>query len=164
MSITFSVDEIFEMAEQIERNGAKFYRKAAEAAAGESARRRLETLAVMEEDHQKTFATMRDELPARQRMPTTFDPDDEEALYLQAMVDGKVFDAKADPFEQFAGAETMEDILQTAIGLEKDSIVFYLGVKDLVPSSRGKDKIDNIIREEMNHITVLSHELASLKL
>ena len=32
--ITFNPDEIFEMAEQIERNGAKFYRKAAERTAG----------------------------------------------------------------------------------------------------------------------------------
>jgi hypothetical protein len=30
MSITFNVDEIFEMAEEIERNGAKFYREAQE--------------------------------------------------------------------------------------------------------------------------------------
>ncbi len=30
MSITFNAFEIFEMAEQIERNGVKFYRKAAE--------------------------------------------------------------------------------------------------------------------------------------
>ena len=29
MSITFNADEIFEMAEQIERNGATFYREAA---------------------------------------------------------------------------------------------------------------------------------------
>ena len=30
MSITFNANEIFEMAEEIERNGAKFYRKAAQ--------------------------------------------------------------------------------------------------------------------------------------
>ena len=29
MSITFNADEIFEIAEQIERNGARFYREAA---------------------------------------------------------------------------------------------------------------------------------------
>ena len=30
MSIVFNADEILEMAEQIERNGAKFYRRASE--------------------------------------------------------------------------------------------------------------------------------------
>ena len=30
MPITFNANEIFEMAEEMERNGARFYRKAAE--------------------------------------------------------------------------------------------------------------------------------------
>ena len=33
MSYDFNADEIFEIAEQIERNGAKFYRNAAESIA-----------------------------------------------------------------------------------------------------------------------------------
>ena len=32
MGITFNANEVFEMAEEIERNGAKFYRQAAEKA------------------------------------------------------------------------------------------------------------------------------------
>ena len=35
MSYDFNADEIFEIAEQIERNGAKFYRTAAESVADE---------------------------------------------------------------------------------------------------------------------------------
>ena len=38
MSYDFSADDIFEMAEQMERNGAKFYRTAAENAADTSAK------------------------------------------------------------------------------------------------------------------------------
>jgi len=57
----------------------------------------------------------------------------------------------------------MEDILQKAIGMEKDSIVFYLGIKELVPERLGKGRIDAIIREEMNHITSLSKRLAALR-
>ncbi len=58
--ITFSADEIFEIAEQIERNGANFYRKAAESAEGDN-RNLLLRLAKMEDDHEKIFATMRAE-------------------------------------------------------------------------------------------------------
>ena len=36
MSYDFNADEVFEMAEQMERNGAKFYRDAAETAADAS--------------------------------------------------------------------------------------------------------------------------------
>ena len=157
---TFNADEIFEIAEQIERNGAKFYQKAAGTAGGKSAAALLR-LAEMEKDHEKTFHLMRQELAAAEQMPTTFDPQGQAAAYLKAMADGKVFDAGADPSEKLTGAESAEDILRTAIGLEKDSIVFYLGVKNLVPATRGRDKILTIIHQEMDHITTLSGMLAT---
>ena len=52
--------------------------------------------------------------------------------------------------------EKIRKILKAAIGLEKESIVFYLGMKELVPTKFGKDKIDKIIKEEMGHIRFLS--------
>ena len=166
MSIHFNADEIFEMAEQIERNGAKFYRRVAEGATEFSGRQLLLGLATMEDDHEKTFAAMRADMLKQQRIATvtpTFDPEGQAALYLRAMADGHVFDVKADPSEHLTGKETMEEILQTAIGLEKDSIVFYLGIKEMVPERLGRDRIDGIIKEEMGHITVLNKELAKLK-
>ena len=78
--IGFNADEIFEMAEQIERNGAKFYRKAAEPTAGEN-RDVLLRLAAMEDDHEKTFAAMRAELSAGEKQAVTADPDNTAALY-----------------------------------------------------------------------------------
>jgi rubrerythrin len=77
------------------------------------------------------------------------------------MADGRVFDVRSNPAEKLSGKESLKDIVQFAIGMEKDSIVFYLGVKDMVPSALGKDKIDAIIREEMRHITILSKELSA---
>jgi rubrerythrin len=163
MSIPFNADEVFEMAEQIERNGARFYRRAAEGTAEQGNRQLLLDLAVMEDEHERTFASMRAHLPDAEQGATVFDPDGQAALYLRAMADGYVFDVKTDPTELFTGKETMEDILQKAIGMEKDSIVFYLGIKELVPERLGKGRIDAIIREEMNHITSLSKRLAALR-
>ena len=163
MSFSFNADEIFEMAEQIERNGSRFYRRAAEGAVDPRNRRLFLDLAAMEDEHEKVFASMRANLAHGEREATVFDPDGQAALYLRAMADEHVFDVKADPTELFAGKETMEDILRTAIGMEKDSIVFYLGMKELVPQRLGKDRIDDIIKEEMGHIAILSKELTSLK-
>ncbi|MBT8356834.1 MAG: rubrerythrin, partial [Deltaproteobacteria bacterium] len=61
------------------------------------------------------------------------------------------------------GQETMEEIITTAIGLEKDSILFYLGLRDLVPPKFGRDKIDDIIREERKHIVQLTYLLRKIK-
>ena len=161
MGAQFSADEIFEMAEQIERNGAKFYRKAADGIDDKKEASILLDLAAMEKDHEKTFAAMRTDLSGVETEPTAFDPQGEAALYLQAFADGHVFDPKADPSAKLTGKESLNDILRIAIGLEKDSIVFYLGIRDTVKKKQGKEKIDGIIREEMSHITGLSKQLSA---
>lgn len=162
MSIQFNADEVFEMAVEIERNGAKFYRKAAAGVPEEKARRELLDLAAMEDSHERVFAAMREGLSATDRKVMTADPQNEEALYLEAMVDGKVFARDADPSAQLTGKESLAEILRTAIGLEKDSIVFYVGMEEAVPERMGKEKIGRIIKEEMRHVTQLSSRLAAL--
>ncbi|MFY9705943.1 MAG: rubrerythrin, partial [Desulfobacterales bacterium] len=66
-------------------------------------------------------------------------------------------------FEKKVDVSSMEKILKAAIEAEKDSIVFYLGMKNAVPEKLGRDRIEAIIKEEMGHIRLLSRELAQLK-
>jgi len=162
MAVTFNADEIFAMAEEIERNGAKFYRKAGELAAAGGAVDLLGKLADMEDEHEKTFAAMREQLGLKDKLGISFDPDREAELFLQAVADGHVFDTSLDPSETLTGNETLGDILSFALGLEKDSIVFYLGMKSAVSERLGKDKLDAIITEEMGHVALLSNELEKL--
>jgi len=159
--IEFNADEIFELAEQIERNGAAFYRKAA-AGAAEASADTLLRLAAMEDEHLQTFHEMRQALASAQRRPVTFDPDDQGAQYLRAMASGKVFKPASDPAAKLTGKESVEQVLRTAIGLEKDSIVFYVGLKKLVADPRGQGKVEDIIEQEMGHIAILNEELAKV--
>jgi rubrerythrin len=152
----FNADEIFEMAEQLEKNGAAFYTEAAAAAGELAARTLLEGLAAMEVEHQATFAALRSQLSAPDKQPLVFDPQGETAQYLKALADTRVF------FEKQIDMTSLEAILKEAITAEKDSIVFYLGMKDMVADASGKDRIDAIIKEEMGHIRQLSRELAAL--
>ena len=163
MGIVFNADEIFEMAEQIERNGARFYRKAAEPAGNARAREMLLALATWEERHEKTFASMRKELTDKERGEMTYDPEGEAAQYLRTMADGRVFDLRGDPSKRLTGKENLQEILQRAIGLERDSVLFYLGMKEIIPERLGKGRIDGIIKEEMRHISVLSKELEAVQ-
>jgi len=157
MRYDFNADEIFEMAEQMERNGEKFYKDAAATIRDEAHKKLLLELAAMEVDHEKTFKAMRSDLKATEKSATVFDPQGEAALYLRALVDTRVF------FEKKVDVSSMESILKAAIEAEKDSIVFYLGMKNAVPDKFGKDRIEGIIKEEMGHIRLLSRELAQLK-
>jgi len=156
MTYEFNVDEVFEMAEQLERNGAKFYRTAAESVSDPEEKKLLTELAVMEDEHEKTFAALRKTLAESDKQSTVFDPMDESALYLRALADTKVF------FKKELDMSSLKSVLKGAILAEKDSIVFYLGMKDVVPEGLGKDKIDAIIKEEMGHIRDLSKKLVAV--
>lgn len=157
MMYDFNADDIFEMAEQLERNGAKFYRIAAESMNNQDSRAFLLKLADMEDNHEKTFADMRSELNGAEAAATVFDPQGEAGAYLRALADTRVF------FEKEIDTTDMQTILKDAITAEKDSIVFYLGMRDAVPESLGRHRLDDVIKEEMDHIRLLSRELMAFK-
>jgi rubrerythrin len=162
MGITFNADEIFEMAEEIERNGANFYREAANMTTDEKIKQMLLDMAVMEDGHLHTFEEMRKKLGPEEKAQMVFDPDDESALYLQTMANGRGYEGKVSLMEKLTGKETPEEILNIAVDAEKNSVVFYVGLKDLVPARAGKDRVENIIKEEMGHIATLNQKLATL--
>jgi rubrerythrin len=163
MAITFNSDEVFEMAIRIESNGAVFYRKAAGMQSDAENKKFLEGLAAMEDQHQKTFAEMRKTLTEADKVGTVFDPYNEASQYLAAMADTLGGEGSPTVADALTGNETLEDILRTALGLEKDSILFYLGVKDMVPPNYGQEKIDEIIREEKRHVAQLAGLLRKVK-
>ncbi len=163
MSIYFNADEILQMAEQIERNGRDFYSRAATRLAESRTAQLLLGLAAMEVEHEKIFARMRANLSEKEREKTVPDPDDQASAYLRAWADGHVFDVRSNSAAKLTGREKVEDILQMAIGLEKDSIVFYLGMKEAIPERLGRSKVDEIIKEEMRHMGSLSRELETLR-
>ncbi len=162
MSFEFNADEILEMAEKIERNGARFYRKAAELVKNAAISKLLQDLAAWEDGHERVFATVRADLAHQERESRVFDPEHETSMYLRAMADGHVFDARVDPADTLTGSESAEDILRMAIGQEKDSIVFYTGLKEMISQAAGRERIEAIIKEEMGHIGFLNREIAAL--
>lgn len=163
MSTIFNAFEVFEMAEQIERNGIRFYRKAAANFKDSDAHSTLLELVDWEKEHEATFAAMKKELSEQQGHLTDFDPEDEAVLYLKVIADGHVFNIKGDSSEQLTGKESLEDIYKIALGLEKDSIVFLLALKELVSPDAGKNKVEAIIKEEVCHTAILNQKLAALK-
>ena len=164
MAIVFNTDEIFEMAIRIENNGAAFYRKAAGSQSDTKNQKFLESLANMEDRHQKIFTDMRTTLTEKDKVPKVFDPYNEVSQYLAAMADTMGGEGSPSVADSLTGDETLEDILRIAVGLEKDSILFYLGIKDLIPHQSGKDRIDEIIKEERRHVVQLSNLLEKLRL
>lgn len=163
MGITFNADEVLEMAMEIERNGARFYRKAAGLFRDAAGKKVMLDLAAMEDHHLELFEGMRKGLGEEAARPEVYDPEGEGSMYLRAMADARVFDTSTDPSKLLTGKESRDDVLRMAIGLEKDSVLFYLGLRELVPPRFGGYTIDEIIKEEMRHISLLTGQLTPSK-
>lgn len=156
MPYDFNADEMFNVAIRIEENGARFYRRAAELQEDPANREVLEKLAAMEDRHRHTFETMKQDVSKAEKKTTVFDPEGELEQYLAAMADTHGGEGSPAMADELTGDETIGEILDTALDLEKESILFYVGLKDLVPPDLGREKLDRIIAQERQHVIQLT--------
>jgi len=156
MALSFTADEVFEMAEHLERNGAEFYNDAAESVEKGKLQDLFYTLSAWEIRHEKIFSKLRKDLTSKEQSMITFDPDSESASYLKTLVEGMV------SFEHTLKADSPEEILKAAIESEKDAVSFYVAMRNAVPEALGKSKIDQIIKEEAAHAKLLGAQLGKL--
>lgn len=159
----FNIDEIFEIAEQIERNGAKYYRLAAESFSESQHRDFLLEMAAMEDSHEDYFAWLRKRFRGYDADIATIDPGSEGALYLQAIAEGQIFNLNEDPVTKVQG-KTFDQILEQAIQAEKDTVLFYFGLKKAMFDVAESKKIEAIIDEEMSHVRILSKRLKEFEM
>lgn len=162
MGISFNADEVFEMAEEIERQGARLYKEVSKMAPTEEMKKFFLELTEMEAKHLKIFADMRKQLSEQEKTTTTYDPDNEAALYLKTMADAKGWEGRISPTQKFTGKESMKEVVEIALNAEKESVVFYYGLKSMVPEEAGRDKIEQIIMEELSHIRTLLEYLKDM--
>ena len=162
MGISFNADEIFEMAEEIERQGARFYSEASKMAPTEEMKKFFLELTEMEAKHLKIFADMRKQLSEDEKTTTTYDPDNEAALYLKTMADAKGWEGRISPTQKLTGKEPMKEVIEIALNAEKESVVFYYGLKSMVSKEAGRDKVEQIIMEELSHIRTLLEYLKDM--
>jgi rubrerythrin len=161
MVMTYTADEIYEIAEQIERNAAEFYSEAAERCPNDETCKLLLDMSATEHKHLETFQNMREKLSEEAGL-SIFDPFGRSAMYLQAIADARSWEGRINPMQVFTGNETAKEIIEIAVESEKEMVVFYAGLKDLVYFKAGKDKVEEIILEELGHISALLKKLKSL--
>ncbi|MHB0999923.1 MAG: ferritin-like domain-containing protein [Armatimonadota bacterium] len=163
MSIKFNAFEILEIAEQIERNGIAFYSAAANAVSEPETKKLLQTLADWEISHAELFVKMCSELSEDDKAPMVFDPYDEMGMYLKSAADSVVFTSKMKPEEMLGPDPSPESVLQIALEREKDAVVFYAGIKDMVPTKAGRDKVDGVVKEEVAHVALIQRKLKDIQ-
>jgi len=152
MSITFSGSELINIAIGIEKRGFAFYDIVAKSAGDAAASEVFHHLADMEREHIKIFQSMLGEADKYQPAETLTR---EYADYLQALVDSAVFTDDLITSEMATQADSTIRALELAISAEKDSIVFYYEMRDIMPQ-RAHPTMNKIIAEEKIHLQQLS--------
>jgi rubrerythrin len=152
VSIPFSGSKLINIAIGIERNGSAFYDIMARSVENTMTRDVFLFLADMEREHIQVFQDMLSEVDRYQISETRTE---KRADYLQALVDNAVFSDDMITSEMTTQTDTDIKALELSIGAEKDSILFYYEVKDLLPK-QGQSLIDKIITEEKSHLRQLS--------
>ncbi len=161
MSISVSGSELINIAIGIERRGIAFYDIMTKSTENATARDVFQYLADMERLHIQVFQGMLGEADKYQPAETYAG---EHVAYLQALVDSSVFTDDIVTSEMATQADSDIEALELAIGAEKDSILFYYEMRDIMPQ-RARPTVDKIIAEEKSHLRQLSElkkKLASL--
>jgi rubrerythrin len=139
------------MAVRIERRGAGFYEKAAKASTNDQVTRVFDFLLDAEKEHERVFKEMR-ERHGDSKIPESYPG--ETRSYLDSFVHDQVFDEDRDPGELGERIKDPVDAIDFAMDIEKSSILFYSGLKQVVRESE-HNVIEQVIKEEHKHIRAL---------
>ena len=152
MSIAFSVSELINIAIGIERRGITFYDIMAKSTDDEMARHVFQNLADMERGHIQIFEDMLGKADKHQPPETS---SQEYTDYLQALIDNAIFTDDMITSEMATQADSDMKAVELGISAEKDSILFYYEMRDIMPQ-RTLSIINRIIAEEKSHLRQLS--------
>ncbi len=155
----FRASEMLQMAIEIERSGLAFYEACAQAASDVRVREVFEFMIGEEKRHIEVFRRMKEPL-AHYELPETY-PGELQA-YMRALIQERVFGKPEAGAQQATGVENPFQAIAMAIGFEKDSILFYSAMKQLVRPSEG-EAVDQVISEEQGHIRRLVELRATLE-
>jgi len=158
--IAFSGSDIIDIAIHIEKNGVAFYEKALSAVQDPVIKDCFQRLADMEQKHIGIFQELVDVCYKKSGQQN---PEDPAVCYLKAFVRGHAFAPAPGDSPPLADLQSPRDILQRAIVAEKDSIALYTGIKAFIADDLcGREKIDRVLADEMNHLAELSECLERL--
>ncbi|MFA5115047.1 MAG: ferritin family protein [Candidatus Omnitrophota bacterium] len=151
MGNIFSGSEVIELGIEIEKNGRDFYDALAAKSKSEGSRATFLKLAREEEKHLALFRGMLDKAGSSEAAESY---SDEYNGYMRALASESIFTSKDKGREIANSVKTQTEAIELGIGFEKDSILFYEGMKKAVPRYDHK-VIDELIKEEQSHLRIL---------
>lgn len=155
--VHFTGKEVLDMAVRIEENGMKFYADASKAAKSQQLKDLFHALSEEEGTHIKMFLDLKKVLVGDEDASAGFDPYLEDAQqYLKSMADTEVFTNPDAGKDAARSLKDEKEAISLAIGMEKDSLLFYYELEKMI---REKDRkvIESLIEQEKEHVRKLTN-------
>jgi len=150
-------DEIIEIAVRLEENGEVFYNAAAEKATTPAVKALFEELAVQEQYHRQAFQQMGRGVV---ELALTDEQWEDFQSYTGALLQNSFFAKPENALNVAAKAEDERSALQAALDFEKEAMLFFYELQDVVKGA-DKEVVGRIVQEEKQHIARLSGILSA---
>lgn len=152
MGNIFAGSEIVEIGIQIEKNGKDFYSTVVGQSKNQKAKDIFKYLASEEEKHITAFQKILDTVQ-KYEPPEAYPG--EYFAYMNALAKEYVFTQENKGSEIAKRTKSDKEAIESGLGFEKDSIIFYEGMKKVIPEYDLKI-IDKLIAQEQEHLRKLS--------
>jgi rubrerythrin len=149
----FTAAEALEMALEIEKNGEVFYNAAAEKSDDAEIKTLFEDLAAQEQVHYKIFQKMLGGVGSAPELPA--EEYDQYQAYMQAALDNALFTGEDKALALAEKATDRETAVRAALGFEKDTMLFFYDLREMVGEA-DKEAVSRVIGEERKHVRRLA--------
>lgn len=148
-----SAGQALEMAVRIEEHGEVFYRAAGENSDDAEVKELFEDLANRERAHRGVFERMAEGVEPPPD-PAGSEVGDYES-FLKVALENAVFSGPDKALRMAEEADDRTSVLRAAMGLEKDTLLFYYDLREMVDEN-DRETVSDIIREEKKHLRRLA--------
>ena len=152
----FRASDVVELALQLEKNGEAFYRAAAVKTAIPEVRALFEDLAEQEVFHYQAFKRLAETEWDKPLM--TPEEWGDYLNYLDATVQSAFFEGEEQSLALADKVADEKEAIRMAMGFEKETLLFFHDLRDLVPEGE-KRTVSRIIAEEKTHLRRLASML-----
>jgi len=147
------IEDLFDIAYQVESSGYSFYKDLADQVSDEKAKL-FNSLAEQEREHRERFKEIFENTKSQSESEEVSWPEKEVSSFLRSYGEFSVFNKHEEVPEEYS------DALKLAIEAEKDSIILYQDIKYLLEN---QESIEKIITEEKEHLQSLLDQMEEVR-
>ncbi|WP_029893257.1 ferritin-like domain-containing protein [Desulfohalovibrio reitneri] len=160
MAHFFHANEVAKAAVEIEQKGREFYLRVADKAQNEELRDFFRYLADEESKHEEIFANLLERLGSVE-LPA-WSTKEEYADYLRSLIESHSLFNGGLAEKYMSDADDADTAIRMAMGFEKDTILFFMEMRDMVPAKE-RGAVERCIDEERLHLRRLDEMLTRMR-